>query len=153
MPSCAIREIIRLPALTGVPLMPDFLRGVINVRGTVLPVMDLSLRLGLAATVFTKRTCVAILELPRGRRDGTIGVLVDAVHTVLSLDASHIQALTPVHPRIRSEFILGTVAQDGGMTVLDSQTVFDLEALAAAIGRPSAERFSLAPAEAARGAP
>lgn len=64
IPTGAIREIIRLPALTGVPLMPAFLRGVINVRGTVLPVMDLSLRLGLAATVFTKRTCVVILELP-----------------------------------------------------------------------------------------
>lgn len=81
-------------------------------------------------------------------------MLVDVVHAVFSLDAARIQTLTPTHPRIRSEFLLGTVAQDGGsVTVLASQTVFDLETLAAAIGQPSAERFGLAPAEAARGAP
>ena len=84
----AIKEIIEYADLTEVPMMPDYVRGVINLRGAVVPVIDLSVRFGKASSPVTKRTCIVIIEIvARGERH-VFGVVVDAVNAVLDIPAA-----------------------------------------------------------------
>lgn len=103
----AIKEIIEFDKLTSVPMMPRFVRGVINLRGAVVPVIDLSARFGRDATVAAKRTCIVIVEIgaEQGRQD--IGVLVDAVNEVLEIPASEVEPAPAFGARVRSDFIAG----------------------------------------------
>ena len=91
MPIASIREIIEFSGLTEVPLMPAFLRGVINLRGSVVPVIDLSVRFGRAPTVVAKRTCIIIMELQQDEQQLLLGVMVDAVSAVLSIGVDQIE--------------------------------------------------------------
>ncbi|WBY00221.1 chemotaxis protein CheW [Ramlibacter tataouinensis] len=103
----AIKEIIEYRAPTDVPLMPAFMRGVINLRGRVVPVIDLSVRFGREPTVPTRRTCVVILELPHEGSTQDIGVLVDAVSAVLEIADADIEPPPSFGARLRSDFISG----------------------------------------------
>nr|WP_320131498.1 chemotaxis protein CheW [uncultured Holophaga sp.] len=102
-----VREIIQYGGLTRVPLMPEFIRGVINLRGAVVPVVDLAVRLRRSQTESTKRTCIVILEVLRGERLATIGVLVDNVSEVLEIAENQIEAADSFGAGMRSEFIRG----------------------------------------------
>ncbi|NYT24800.1 purine-binding chemotaxis protein CheW [Alcaligenaceae bacterium] len=145
MPTGPIREIVGFSSLTEVPLMPDFLRGVINVRGAVVPVMDLSLRLGLDATVFGKRTCVVILDLRHRKKIWSVGALVDAAHAVATLDASRFDQPAVAHPRIPPEFIHGTLELDGRPVIsLDIQRIFEAEELVELVGGAGSRHVAVA---------
>ena len=87
----SVKEIIGYGGLTEVPMMPPCVRGVINLRGAVVPVMDLSARFGREATAVTKRTCIIIVELDKGGEQQVIGVIVDAVNAVLDIAAADIE--------------------------------------------------------------
>lgn len=146
MPAEPIREVISFSSLTEVPLMPDFLRGVINVRGAVLPVVDLALRLGLDETSFGKRTCVVILEVRHDDQWVALGVLVDVVQAVLTLDMNLFQPLPHPHPRIRPEFITAEVERDESrLLVLDLGQALKLEALVELIGGAGFRRVAAPP--------
>ena len=138
IPSGFIRQIIHFTVLTPVPLMPDFLRGVLNVRGTVVPVMDLSLRLGLPPTVPGRRTCVVILDLPHEARCLTIGLLVDMVHAIRPLHHALIQTPAESAGCIRPEFIIGALDLDGmRVTELNLETLLSPVELAGMMGARS----------------
>ncbi len=79
LPINRVREIIEYGHLTAVPMMPSYVLGVINLRGNVVPVVDLSARFGSGATVLGKRTCIIILELPNEEAMHLVGLVVDAV--------------------------------------------------------------------------
>ena len=83
----AIKEIIGHANLTEVPMMPDYVRGVINLRGAVVPVIDLSVRFGKPASPVTKRTCIVIIEIVASGERHVFGVVVDAVNAVLDIPA------------------------------------------------------------------
>lgn len=128
----SVREIIEYGGVTDVPMMPPCVRGVINLRGAVVPVIDLSARFGRAGTQVARRTCIVIVEI--GADDGTtqtIGVMVDAVNEVLEIAAADVEPAPAFGARIRTDFIAGMGRVDGRFVVLlDVARVFSVEEIA-----------------------
>jgi purine-binding chemotaxis protein CheW len=118
----AIKEIIEYGEVTSVPMMPRFVRGVINLRGAVVPVMDLSARFGRSETKLSKRTCIVIVEVESasganaGRQD--MGVMVDAVNAVLEIADAQIEPAPVLGAKLRTEFIRGMGKVDGKFVIL-----------------------------------
>ncbi len=115
-----IREIIWYAGLTEVPMMPACIRGVINLRGAVVPVMDLSTRFGKPVTPLSKSTCIVIIEVAdAGENTGqSMGVVVDAVQAVLEIAASQIEPPPNFGARIRTDFIEGIGKVNGKFVIL-----------------------------------
>lgn len=114
----AIKEIIEYSGLTVVPMMPDCIRGVINLRGAVVPVMDLMARFGKEAGAVTKRTCIVIVETAAGDEQQVIGVIVDAVNAVVEIAPSEIEPAPSFGARISSDFIEGMGKISGRFIIL-----------------------------------
>ena len=131
----SIKEVIQYGSLTEVPLMPNYLRGVINLRGAVVPVLDLSVRFGRPPTEVARRTCVVILEVEHGEEAVELGIIVDNVSEVLELAASDIEPAPSFGNSLRSDFLRG-VGKVGGKFVilLDVNHVLSIEELAAVVG-------------------
>jgi purine-binding chemotaxis protein CheW len=128
----AIKEIIEYRGLTEVPMMPSSVRGVINLRGAVVPVVDLQARFGRPAGEITKRTCVVIVEVAASDERQVIGVMVDAVNEVLEIPASEIEPAPAFGARIRSEFIQGMGKVKGKFVILlDADHVLAVEDIGA----------------------
>lgn len=102
-----IREIIEYGTITQVPMMPPFVRGIINLRGSVVPVIDLAVRFGKESSAITRKTCIVIVEVDTGEGYQVLGVVVDAVSAVLEIPESQIGAPPAFGTRIRSDFIQG----------------------------------------------
>jgi purine-binding chemotaxis protein CheW len=115
-----IKEIIWYAGLTEVPMMPACIRGVINLRGAVVPVMDLSLRFGKPSTAVSKSTCIVIIEVQSAGEGGqqNMGVVVDAVQAVLEIPASEIEPAPNFGAKIRSDFIEGIGKVNGKFVIL-----------------------------------
>ena len=119
-----IKEIIWYANLTEVPMMPACIRGVINLRGAVVPVMDLSARFGKPATPVTKSTCIVIVEVASdadqesASAPQSMGIVVDAVQAVLEIAASDIEPAPSFGARIRSDFIEGIGKVNGQFVIL-----------------------------------
>lgn len=114
-----IKEIIEFHSLTEVPMMPGFVRGIINLRGAVVPVIDLLARFGRGHTEITRRSCIVIVELP-GEEDETavIGVMVDAVCEVVDIAATDIEPPPSFGARLRPDFIRGMARRTEGFVIL-----------------------------------
>ena len=115
-----IKEIIWYANLTEVPMMPACIRGVINLRGAVVPVMDLSARFGKPANPVTKSTCIIIIEVPT-QTEGesqSMGVVVDSVQAVLEIPATEIEPPPTFGAKIRSDFIEGIGKVNGKFVIL-----------------------------------
>ena len=102
-----IKEIIEYGSLTEVPMMPGFIRGVINLRGSVVPVVDLSSRFGRSRTEVSRRTCIVIIEVENGDEKHDIGVMVDSVSEVLEIPRSEIEPPPAFGAKIRVDFMQG----------------------------------------------
>jgi len=113
-----IKEIIEYGHLTTVPMMPDFVRGVINLRGRVVPVIDLSVRFGRKATEITKRTCNVIIEVQAESETIDIGIVVDAVSEVLEIPAAEIEPPPSFGAKIRADFISGMGKVKGEFVII-----------------------------------
>ncbi len=143
-----IKEIIQYNNLTVVPMMPACIRGVINLRGAVVPVMDLSARFGRKTTEVTKRTCIIIVEIEGNAGRQIIGVIVDAVNAVLDIPVAEIEPAPAFGARIRTDFIHGMGKVDGRFVILldinNVLSVDEISAIASAgINRQSAEPQAL----------
>ena len=118
----SIKEIIQYDSLTTVPMMPDCVRGVINLRGAVVPVMDLLARFGRSSSAVTKRTCIVIVELQvegdTGLESQVVGVLVDAVNEVIDIAPSDVEPAPAFGARIRTDFIQGMGKVKGKFVIL-----------------------------------
>jgi len=114
----SIKEIIGYTALTIVPMMPAFARGVINLRGAVVPVIDLLSRFGQPVSEVTKRTCIVIVEVQTQGERQDIGIVVDAVNEVLDIPASEIEPPPAFGSGIRADFIQGMGKVRGRFVVL-----------------------------------
>ncbi len=125
-----IREIIEYGDLTEVPMMPEVVRGVINLRGAVVPVVDLSARFGRGRTAIQRRSCVVIVEVAGEDDRQVVGVLVDSVNEVQDIPADQIEPPPSFGARLRAEFIAG-MARLGSrfVIVLDVRRVLSLEDL------------------------
>ncbi|HEY4365810.1 MAG TPA: chemotaxis protein CheW [Steroidobacteraceae bacterium] len=125
----AIKEILEYDIPTSVPMMPGCIRGVINLRGAVVPVMDLSLRFGTPVSEVTKRTCVVIVEALRNGEAEDMGVVVDAVNAVVEIDVTEIEPSPSFGASIRADFIHGLGKVDGKfIMLLNTDRVLDIGA-------------------------
>ena len=114
-----IKEIIEYGSLATVPMMPDCVRGVINLRGAVVPVMDLSARFGRAPSAISKRSCIVIVEVEGdGECKQVMGMLVDAVNAVVEIAAGDIEPAPSFGTRIRPDFIAGIGKYNGKFVIL-----------------------------------
>ena len=127
-----VREILEYTRPTTVPMMPAFVHGVINLRGNVVPVIDLAQRFGRPATALHARTCIVIIEIEGEEGPLAIGVLVDAVNAVLDMDASQIEPPPSFGTGLRQDFIRGMARTDAGFIILlDVGRVLSVEEMAA----------------------
>ncbi|WP_409525198.1 chemotaxis protein CheW [Nitrincola sp. MINF-07-Sa-05] len=126
-----IKEIIEYGQLTEVPNMPSFIRGVINLRGAVVPVVDLTARFNKGSTALTRRTCIVIIEVINAEEQQVIGVMVDAVNEVLEIAPGEIEPAPSFGARIRADFIAGMGKVDGRFIILlDVDKVLSVDELA-----------------------
>lgn len=138
----AIREIIEYGTLTELPGMPAAVRGVINLRGAAVPVIDLCARFGIRPSADGRRRCIVIIEAGGGQTGGdapVVGVLVDAVNEVLDIAASQIEPAPSFGAAIRSDFIRGMGKVAGRFVImLNVERLLSLEELGeiAAVGLP-----------------
>ena len=127
----SIREIIEYGVVTDVPMTPPFIRGVLNLRGAVVPVVDLSVRFGRTARENTKRTCIVIVEIESPRGNQEMGVVVDAVNEVLEIARNDIEPPPEFGARIRNDFIKGMGKIEGRFViVLDMNRVLSVDEVA-----------------------
>ena len=113
-----IKEIIEYGAVTEIPMVPPFIRGVINLRGAVVPVIDLASRFGGKRSEISRRTCIVIIELTENDERQDIGVVVDAVSEVLEIPAAEIEPPPSFGARIRADFIKGMGKVNGKFVIL-----------------------------------
>ncbi|MCF8155536.1 MAG: chemotaxis protein CheW [Rhodoferax sp.] len=113
-----VREIIQHAAMTVVPLMPNFVRGVINLRGAVVPVIDLQSRFGRSTTVVGKKTCIVIFDASSEGEKMELGLMVDAVSEVIEIEPSQIEPPPQFGASIQREFIRGMGKVDGEFIVI-----------------------------------
>jgi purine-binding chemotaxis protein CheW len=127
-----IKEIIEYQGVTEVPMMPACVRGVINLRGAVVPVVDLLARFGRASSAVTKRTCVVIVEVACGTDERHVmGLLVDAVNEVLDIAPADIEPPPAFGARLRSDFIQGVGKVRGKFVLLlDVDRVLSVDEIA-----------------------
>ena len=102
-----IKEILEYEAPTDVPMMPTFVRGIVNLRGAVVPVIDLAVRFGRSAAPTTKKTCIVIIETGTANAAQVFGVVVDAVNEVLEIPDSDIESAPSFGTPVRTDFIQG----------------------------------------------
>lgn len=126
-----IKEIIEYGSVTTVPMMPPFIRGVINLRGAVVPVVDLAARFGRSAAPATKRSCIVIAEVRAHDECHDVGIVVDAVNEVLEIPASQIEPPPAFGARIRPDFISGMgKVNERFVIMLDVARVLSVQELA-----------------------
>ncbi|MCX7219146.1 chemotaxis protein CheW [Undibacterium sp.] len=129
-----IKEIIQYGDLTEVPMMPTFIRGVINLRGRVVPVVDLAARFGRGVTSVSRRTSIVIIEMAQSEENEgqSIGVMVDAVNEVVDIAAAEIEPPPSFGAKIRPDFISGMAKQAGRfIIVLNLDRVLSIEEMVA----------------------
>lgn len=118
IPILNIKEIIEYGHLTTVPMMPGFIRGVINLRGSVVPVVDLSARFGRESTATSRRTCIVIIEIQSEDELQDIGVVVDTVNEVLEIPAQEVERAPSFGAVIRTDFIQGMGKINGKFVII-----------------------------------
>lgn len=126
-----VKEIIEYGNLTEIPMMPPFVRGVINLRGAVVPVIDLAARFGNSPSAIQRRTCIVIVEIAQEDGKQDIGIMVDAVSEVLEIPGSEIEPPPAFGAKIRADFIAGMGKVNAKFVIiLDIQRVLSVDEMA-----------------------
>ncbi len=127
-----IKEIIGMMSITTVPQTPDFVKGVINLRGKVIPVVDLRLKFQMEGIDYTERTCIIVVEITGQAGTVMTGIVVDAVSEVLSIKGEDIEETPTFGTKLNTEYILGMAKMEGGVKILlDIDSVLNAEEAAA----------------------
>jgi purine-binding chemotaxis protein CheW len=113
-----VKEIIGMMAITAIPQAPDFVKGVINLRGKVIPVIDLRGRFGMETINYTERTCIIVVEIVRGGASVSMGIVVDAVSEVLNIKATEIENTPTFGVKLNTDFILGMAKINSDVKIL-----------------------------------
>jgi len=119
-----VREIIGYIDVTAVPQTPHFVKGVINLRGQVIPIVDLRAKFGMPTTDVTEQTCIIVVEITHADRKSNTGIIVDHVQEVLDITEDQIEEAPQFGDSIDTDFILGMARIDDGVKILlDIDTV------------------------------
>jgi purine-binding chemotaxis protein CheW len=114
-----IKEIIGMMTVTQIPKTPPYVKGVINLRGKVIPVVDLRLRFSMEESEYTERTCIVVVDIRHGSgRDFLIGIVVDAVSEVLNIKEAEIEETPNFGTKLDTDYILGLAKTAGGVKIL-----------------------------------
>ncbi len=128
-----VREVLDFTAVTKVPQTPDFMLGVINLRGSVVPVVDMRLKFGMTRTEKTVNTCIIIVEIDIEGEITIIGALSDSVQEVLDLEPDQIEPAPRIGTRLKTKFIKGMGKKDEQfIIILDIDKIFSADELAMA---------------------
>lgn len=126
-----VREILDFTTVTKVPRTPEFMRGVINLRGSVVPVIDMRLKFSLSKTEKTVNTCIVVVEITLDNETTVLGALADSVQEVIELGPDHIEPAPRIGIRLKTEFISGMGKRDGNfIMILDIDKVFTSDEVA-----------------------
>jgi purine-binding chemotaxis protein CheW len=130
-----VREVLEFTRVTKVPRTPAFMRGVINLRGSVVPVVDLRLKFGMSETSRTVNTCVIIVEVSLDGDSTVLGALADSVQEVFEFETTQIEPAPKIGSRLKTEFIKGMGKRDDEfIIILDIDKVFSSDELARCSG-------------------
>lgn len=125
-----VREVLEFTTVTRVPRMPEYMCGVINLRGHVVPVVDLRLKFGMTSAAKTVDTCIIILEVAVEGDSLVLGALVDSVKEVITLDRGQVEPPPRMGTRLRSDFIRGMGRQgESFIIILNADRVFSADEL------------------------
>ncbi len=128
-----VREVLDYTSTTKVPKTPEFMHGVINLRGSVVPVVDMRLKFGMSKTEKTVNTCIIIVEVAVDGETTILGALADSVQEVMDLDPDNIEPAPKIGTRLDTSFIKGMGKRDGSFVIiLDIDKVFSVSELALA---------------------
>jgi purine-binding chemotaxis protein CheW len=123
-----VKEIIGMMPVTVVPQTPAYIKGVINLRGKVIPVIDLRLKFAIAAADYTERTCIIVVEITTAGRTVLMGIVVDSVSEVLNIKGADIEDTPTFGAKLNTEFILGMAKVAGGIKILlDIDRILSIE--------------------------
>ena len=137
-----VREILDYTTMTKVPRTPDFMKGVINLRGSVVPVVDMRLKFGMPSQERTVDTCIIVAEITIDNESTVLGALVDSVQEVFELEPSQIEPAPRIGTRLKTEFILGMGKRDDQFVIImDIDKIFSAEEieLVQSMGQEEAE--------------
>ena len=131
-----VREILEYTGNTKVPQTPDFMRGVINLRGSVVPVIDLRLKFGMSSTERTVNTCIIVVEVQMGEEEALVlGALADSVQEVIEMEPEQVEAVPHIGSRLNADFIRGMGKHDDRfIMILDIDKVFTNDELVSVTG-------------------
>ncbi len=125
-----VREVLDFTTVTKVPRTPEFMRGVINLRGNVVPVVDMRLKFGMPKTEKTVNTCIIIVEISIEGETAVLGALADSVQEVIDLEPDQIEPAPRIGTRVRTDFIKGMGKRDNHfIMILDIDKVFSADEL------------------------
>jgi len=113
-----IKEIVGMLPITSVPQTPEFVKGVLNLRGKVIPVIDLRLRFDMGGIEYTERTCIIVVEIESQTGMVMIGIVVDSVSEVLNIKGDDIEDTPTFGTKLNTEYILGMAKMEGGVKIL-----------------------------------
>jgi len=140
-----VREILEFTTVTKVPKTPDYMRGVINLRGSVVPVLDMRLKFGLTEIEKTVNTCIIVVEVTCEGETTVIGALVDSVQEVFELEHDQIEPAPKIGTQLKTRFLKGMGKKDDRFViVLDIDEVFTSEELATAQGAGTVDSLQMA---------
>jgi purine-binding chemotaxis protein CheW len=126
-----VREVLDFTTITKVPRTPEFMRGVINLRGSVVPVVDMRLKFGMTKTEKTVNTCIIIVEVTLDEEALVLGALADSVQEVFDLEPKQIEPSPKIGTQLRTDFIKGMGKQDDNfIIILDIDRIFSSNELA-----------------------
>jgi purine-binding chemotaxis protein CheW len=135
-----VREILEITTITKVPQTPDFMRGVINLRGSVVPVIDMRLKFGMIETERTVNTCIIVVEVDMEGETIVLGSLADSVQEVIEMEPDQIEAAPHIGTHLNTDFIRGMGKHDNRfIMILDIDRVFSSGDLAAVQGQSATE--------------
>jgi purine-binding chemotaxis protein CheW len=113
-----VKEIIGMMAITSIPQTPGYVKGVINLRGKVIPVIDLRLKFGMESIGYTERTCIIVVDIKGGDRKIQMGIVVDSVSEVLNIKPGEIVDTPTFGAQMDTDYILGMAKMEGGVKIL-----------------------------------
>jgi purine-binding chemotaxis protein CheW len=126
----SVREVLDYTSVTKVPQTPDFMRGVINLRGNVVPVIDLKLKFGMNETAHTVNTCIIIVEVNLDGESAVLGALADSVQEVVDFEKECIEPAPKIGTKLNTDFIKGMAKRDEGFVIiLNIDKIFSIDEL------------------------
>ncbi len=127
-----VQEIIGIQTITKIPRTPAYVKGVINLRGKVIPVVDLRLKFGMEEREFTRETCIIVVQVTRNDTSLVMGIIVDEVSEVLDISGDQIEAAPTLGTSVDTHFIMGMAKTESAVKILlDIDRVLSMEEIAA----------------------